>query len=317
MSFDPQQRIFVAGHRGMVGSALVRRLRALNGAHLILRSRSELDLEDDAAVGAFFRETRPEVVIVAAARVGGIHANQSFPASFLRENLAIALNTIHAAFGHGARRLLFLGSSCIYPRQAPQPITEDSLLTGPLEPTNEAYAIAKIAGLKLAQFYRRQHGVLFHSAMPTNLYGPGDFYHPTHSHVIPALLRRFHEARESGSPEVVLWGTGSPRREFLHVDDLASACLHLLGLPDPPDWVNVGTGTDVTISELAEAVKEVVGYQGRLVWDASKPDGTPRKLLNVERLRGTGWSAAVDLSTGLRRTYQDFVEELVGGTLRQ
>ncbi len=201
--------------------------------------------------------------------------------------------------------------------QAPQPITEDSLLTGPLEPTNEAYAIAKIAGLKLAQFYRRQHGVLFHSAMPTNLYGPGDFYHPTHSHVIPALLRRFHEARESGSPEVVLWGTGSPRREFLHVDDLASACLHLLGLPDPPDWVNVGTGTDVTISELAEAVKEVVGYQGRLVWDASKPDGTPRKLLNVERLRGTGWSAAVDLSTGLRRTYQDFVEELVGGTLRQ
>ncbi|MBL9138387.1 MAG: GDP-L-fucose synthase [Verrucomicrobiales bacterium] len=316
MSFDPHQRIFIAGHRGMVGSALVRRLRALGASDLVLRGRSELDLTDGAAVEAFYRESKPSVAIIAAARVGGIHANQSFPAAFLQENLAIALNTIHGAFRQGVKRLLFLGSSCIYPKHAPQPIREDSLLTGPLEPTNEAYAIAKIAGLKLAQFYRRQHGVLFHSAMPTNLYGPGDFYHPTHSHVIPALLRRFHEARTTGLSEVVLWGSGSPRREFLHVDDLAAACVHLLGLEDPPDWVNVGTGTDVTIRELAECVRETTGFAGGLAWDASKPDGTPRKLLDVGRLTSSGWSASIDLVSGLRRTYADFLSEMASGTLR-
>jgi GDP-L-fucose synthase len=213
--------------------------------------------------------------------------------------------------------LLFLGSSCIYPKLAPQPITEDSLLTGPLEPTNEAYAIAKIAGLKLCQFYRKQYGVLFHSAMPTNLYGPGDFYHPTHSHVLPALLRRFHEARENGAAEVTLWGTGTPRREFLHVDDLAEACVHLLGLSDPPDWVNVGTGTDVTIRELAEWVKTVTGFQGALTFDVSKPDGTPRKLLDISRIQATGWKPSISLQDGVARTYQDFLTEKAAGILRE
>jgi GDP-L-fucose synthase len=309
--------VFVAGHRGMVGSALVRRLRARGECELILRDRAQLDLRDAAAVERFFAAERPEVVLLAAARVGGIEANRTFPVEFLEDNLAIALHVIRSAFRHDTARLLFLGSSCIYPREAPQPIPEEALLTGPLEPTNEAYALAKIAGLKLCQYYRRQHGRLFHSVMPTNLYGPGDYYHPERAHVIPALLRRFHEAREAGRPQVVLWGTGTPRREFLHVDDLADACLHLLELPDPPDWINVGTGTDLTIRELAELIREVTGYAGEMVFDTTRPDGTPRKRLDVSRLRATGWAPRIPLREGLAATYQDFLAARAAGTLRE
>jgi GDP-L-fucose synthase len=309
-------KLFIAGHQGMVGAALVRRFSGQPGVSLCLRSRRELDLTNQAAVEAFYAAERPDVAIIAAAKVGGIHANNTYPADFLFDNLAIAANTIHGAWRAGVRRLLFLGSSCIYPKHAPQPMTEDCLLTSALEPTNEAYAIAKIAGLKLCQYYRRQHGVAFHSAMPTNLYGPGDNYHPRNSHVLPALLRRFHEAREQGLPEVVAWGTGSPRREFLHVDDLADACAFLLGQAEPPDWINVGTGTDVTIRELTELVAEVTGYRGRIVWDATKPDGTPRKLMDVSRLSALGWRARVDLRAGVERTYASFREELAAGRLR-
>jgi GDP-L-fucose synthase len=309
-------KLFIAGHQGMVGAALVRRFTGQPGVSLCLRSRRELDLTNQAAVEAFYTAERPDVAIIAAAKVGGIHANNTYPADFLFDNLAIAANTIHGAWRAGVRRLLFLGSSCIYPKHAPQPMTEDCLLTSALEPTNEAYAIAKIAGLKLCQYYRRQHGVAFHSAMPTNLYGPGDNYHPRNSHVLPALLRRFHEAREQGLPEVVAWGTGSPRREFLHVDDLADACAFLLGQAEPPDWINVGTGTDVTIRELTELVAEVTGYRGRIVWDATKPDGTPRKLMDVSRLSALGWRARVDLRAGVERTYASFREELAAGRLR-
>jgi len=308
--------LFIAGHQGMVGAALVRRFSGQPGVSLCLRSRRELDLTNQAAVEAFYAAERPDVAIIAAAKVGGIHANNTYPADFLFDNLAIAANTIHGAWRAGVRRLLFLGSSCIYPKHAPQPMTEDCLLTSALEPTNEAYAIAKIAGLKLCQYYRRQHGVAFHSAMPTNLYGPGDNYHPRNSHVLPALLRRFHEAGEQGLPEVVAWGTGSPRREFLHVDDLADACAFLLGQAEPPDWINVGTGTDVTIRELTELVAEVTGYRGRIVWDATKPDGTPRKLMDVSRLSALGWRARVDLRAGVERTYASFREELAAGRLR-
>lgn len=311
------RRVFVAGHRGLVGAALVRRLRARGDCELLLRDRAQLDLRDAAAVDRFFAAERPEVVLVAAARVGGIEANRTFPVEFLEDNLAIALHTLQSAFRHGTARLLFLGSSCIYPREAPQPIPEEALLTGPLEPTNEAYALAKIAGLKLCQFYRRQHGRLFHSVMPTNLYGPGDYYHPEHAHVIPALLRRFHEARKTGQSRVVLWGTGTPRREFLHVDDLAAACLHLLELPDPPDWVNVGTGADLTIRELAEMIRDITGYQGELVFDSRRPDGTPRKLLDVSRIRATGWAPRIPLAEGLAATYQDFLAARAAGTLRE
>ena len=309
-------KLFIAGHQGMVGAALVRRFTGQPGVSLCLRSRRELDLTSQAAVEAFYAAERPEVAIIAAAKVGGIHANNTYPADFLFDNLAIAANTIHGAWRAGVRRLLFLGSSCIYPKHAPQPMTEDCLLTSALEPTNEAYAIAKIAGLKLCQYYRRQHGVSFHSAMPTNLYGPGDNYHLRNSHVLPALLRRFHEAREQGLPEVVAWGTGSPRREFLHVDDLADACAFLLGQAEPPDWINVGTGTDVTIRELTELVAEVTGYRGRIVWDSTKPDGTPRKLMDVSRLSSLGWRARVDLRAGVERTYASFREELAAGCLR-
>jgi GDP-L-fucose synthase len=309
-------KLFIAGHQGMVGAALVRRFSGQPGVSLCLRSRRELDLTNQAAVEAFYAAERPDVAIIAAAKVGGIHANNTYPADFLFDNLAIAANTIHGAWRAGVRRLLFLGSSCIYPKHAPQPMTEDCLLTSALEPTNEAYAIAKIAGLKLCQYYRRQHGVAFHSAMPTNLYGPGDNYHPRNSHVLPALLRRFHEAREQGLPEVVAWGTGLPRREFLHVDDLADACAFLLGQAEPPDWINVGTGTDVTIRELTELVAEVTGYRGRIVWDATKPDGTPRKLMDVSRLSALGWRARVDLRAGVERTYASFREELAAGRLR-
>jgi GDP-L-fucose synthase len=309
-------KLYIAGHKGMVGSALARRLQDEPGVSLITRSHGQLDLANQAAVDDFFATEKPDVAIIAAAKVGGIHANNTYPADFIHDNLIIAANTVHAAFRHGVRRLLFLGSSCIYPKHAPQPMTEDCLLTSPLEPTNEAYAIAKIAGLKLCQYYRKQHGVLFHSAMPTNLYGPGDNYHPENSHVLPALIRRFHEAREAGQPEVTAWGTGSPRREFLHVDDLADACAFLLRLDNPPDWVNVGTGTDVTIKELTETVADVTGYKGRIAWDATKPDGTPRKLMDISRLAALGWKAKIPLREGIQRTRASFLDEKARGTLR-
>ncbi len=300
----------------MVGSALARRLGREPGSELLIRDRAALDLTSAPAVAAFLAAERPDTVIVAAAKVGGIHANNTFPADFLHENLAIATACVHGAFRAGVRRLLFLGSSCIYPKHAPQPMPEDCLLTGPLEPTNEAYAVAKIAGLKLCQAYRRQHGVLFHSAMPTNLYGPGDNYHPTNSHVLPALIRRFHEAREASLPSVSAWGTGSPRREFLHVDDLADACAFLLGLAEPPDWINVGTGSDVTIRELTHLVAEVTGYKGSVDWDPAKPDGTPRKLLDVSRMTALGWRARIGLREGVAAAYAGFLEEKRSGRLR-
>lgn len=312
----PDSRIFVAGHRGMVGSAVVRALQQRGYNQLILRTRQELDLCDQAAVRAFFQKEKPEYVIVAAARVGGIHANNTFPAEFIHENLASAHNVIHESWSSGVKRLLFLGSSCIYPREAPQPMKEEHLLTGPLEPTNEAYAIAKIAGLKLCQFYRKQYGVLFHSAMPTNLYGPGDNYHPENSHVLPAMIRRFHEAKVQGTPSVTLWGTGSPRREFLHVDDLAEALLLVLQIDNPPDWINVGFGSDVTIRELAETVARVVGYQGEMRWDTSRPDGTPRKLMDSGKLFALGWKPRYDLESGIRHAYEAFLREEAEKRLR-
>jgi GDP-L-fucose synthase len=309
-------KLYIAGHQGMVGSALVRRFQREPGVSLVLRTYQEVDLTRQTAIEAFLATEKPEAAIIAAARVGGIQANNTYPAEFLYDNLAIAANTLHAAYRHGVKRVLFLGSSCIYPRQAPQPMSEDCLLTGVLEPTNEAYAIAKIAGLKLCQYYRRQYGVLFHSAMPTNLYGPGDNYHALNSHVLPALIRRFHEAREAGNAEVTAWGSGRPRREFLHVDDLADACAFLLKLADPPDWINVGSGAEVTIRDLTEMVAAVVGFQGRIVWDAAKPDGTPRKLLDVSKLTALGWKARISLREGLERTYASFLAEQAAGTLR-
>jgi GDP-L-fucose synthase len=300
----------------MVGSALVRRLGREPGVELVLRDRKQLDLTSQSAVTAFLASEKPDAAIIAAAKVGGIHANATYPAEFLADNLAIALATIHGAHKAGVGRLLFLGSSCIYPKHAPQPMTEDCLLSGPLEPTNEAYAVAKIAGLKLCQYYRRQYGAAFHSAMPTNLYGPGDNYHPVNSHVLPALIRRFHEAAEVGAPQVEAWGTGSPRREFLHVDDLADACAFMLGRGDLPDWTNVGTGSDVTIRELTELVAEVTGYRGRISWDPSKPDGTPRKLLDVSRMAALGWKARIPLREGIASTYRSFLEEKKAGKLR-
>ena len=300
----------------MVGGALVRRFAREPGVALVLRPRRELDLTNQAAVTACYAAEKPDVVIIAAAKVGGIHANSTYPAEFLFDNLAIATNCIHGAYAAGVPRVLFLGSSCIYPKLAAQPLREDSLLTGPLEPTNEAYAIAKIAGLKLCEFYRRQYGVLYHSAMPTNLYGPGDNYHPQNSHVLPALIRKFHEAKKTGAPEVVAWGTGAPKREFLHVDELADACAFLLQLSNPPDLINVGTGTEVTIRELTELVSEVVGFTGHVVWDSAKPDGTPRKLMDVSRLAALGWRAQTTLRDGVAKTYRDFLGELAAGTLR-
>ena len=300
----------------MVGSALVRRFQGTPGISLVLRSRQELDLSDQAAVTAFYETEKPDAAIIAAGKVGGIYANNTFPAEFIHENLAIATNCIHSAWVSGVRRLLFLGSSCIYPKLAPQPIREDSLLSSALEPTNEAYAVAKIAGVKLAEYYRRQYGVVFHSAMPTNLYGPGDNSHLRNSHVMPALIRRFHEAKVDGLDEVKAWGTGTPRREFMHVDDLADACAFLLQADDPPDLVNVGSGSDVTIRELVELVASVVDYAGRIIWDESKPDGTPRKLLDTSLINSLGWCARIPLKDGLRQTYQAFLEELEGGRLR-
>ena len=309
-------KLYIAGHNGMVGGALVRRFQSEPGVELLLRTRREVDLTNQASVEKLMAVEKPDAVIVAAAKVGGIHANHTYPADFIYENLVIAANAVHGAYRASVRRLLFLGSSCIYPKHAPQPMTEDCLLTSALEPTNEAYAIAKIAGLKLCQYYRKQHGVMFHSAMPTNLYGPGDNYHPQNSHVLPALIRRFHEAKEAGRPEVGAWGTGSPRREFLHVDDLADACAFLLRQSEPPDWVNVGTGTDVTIRELTEMVAAVTGFRGRIVWDPTKPDGTPRKLMDVSRLTTLGWQARIGLREGLERTYAGFLAEKAAGTLR-
>jgi GDP-L-fucose synthase len=300
----------------MVGSSLVRRFEREPDVSLLLRSRAELDLTNQAAVLAFFATEKPDVAIIGAARVGGIHANSTYPAEFIYDNLFIAANCIHDAYLTGVKRVLFLGSSCIYPKNAPQPMSEDCLLTGPLEPTNEAYAIAKIAGLKLAQFYRRQYGVLYHSAMPTNLYGPGDNYHLQNSHVLPALIRKFHETKAAGRAEVVAWGTGSPRREFLQVDDLADACAFLLNLSNPPELINVGLGTDVTIRELTEIVATSVGFTGRIMWDTTKPDGTPLKLMDVSRLTALGWKAKVTLRDGVEMTYRSYLAENAASTLR-
>ena len=311
------ERIYVAGHQGMVGSAVSRHLRLEPETEVITRTRAELDLCDGSAVNEFFAREKPDLVVMAAARVGGIHANDAYSGEFIYENLAISLNVTHAAWRHGVARFLNLGSSCIYPREASQPMSEDALLTGPLEPTNEAYAVAKIAALKLCSHYRKQYGVIFHSAMPTNLYGTGDNYHPVNSHVLPALLHRIHEAKERNAAEVVIWGTGNPLREFMHVDDLAFAILHLLQLDDPPDWVNVGSGIEVSIRELAERIKETVGYEGELLFDSTKPDGSPRKLMDSSLLRSTGWKPRISLEDGLASTYADFQRELAEGTLRK
>jgi GDP-L-fucose synthase len=304
--FDLSGRsVYVAGHRGMVGSAIVRRLAAVD-CEVITSTRHDVDLLQQRETERFLAARNPDVVILAAAKVGGIHANSTFPADFIYENLAIAVNTVHAAFNVGVKKLLFLGSSCIYPRLAPQPISEDDLLSSALEPTNEWYAIAKIAGLKLCQAYRRQHGADFISVMPTNLYGPGDNYHPQNSHLVAALIRRFHEAKRAGAPTVTVWGTGTPRRELLFVDDLADACVFVLERYSAEAPLNVGTGQDVTIAEFARLVAEVVGYQGELAYDTSKPDGTPRKRLDVSRLTGLGWSAHTPLRAGLARAYAAF-----------
>ena len=304
----PESRIYVAGHRGLVGSALVRRLRAAGFANLLLRDRGELDLTRSPAVEDFFASERPEYVFLAAARVGGIAANDTRPAEFLHDNLAIQTNVIDAAYRHGTAKLLFLGSSCIYPRLAPQPLREDSLLTGPLEPTNEWYAVAKIAGLKMCQAYRRQYGFNAISLMPTNLYGPGDNFSLETAHVLPALLRRFHEAREQAAPEVMLWGTGTPRRAFLYVDDLADACLLLMQRYEDERPINVGCGRDQTIAELAEIIRGIVGYSGAVRFDHARPDGTPRKLLDTSRLSALGWEPRIGLEAGIRSTYLWYLE---------
>jgi GDP-L-fucose synthase len=313
---DPSWKVYVSGHRGMVGSAIVRKLDSLGYEEIETSTRAELDLTDQTAVRRFYELERPDAVVIAAAKVGGIGANSTYPADFIYENLAIATNQIHAAYEFGVKRLLFLGSSCIYPKQAPQPTPEDCLLTSELEPTNEPYAIAKIAGLKMCQYYRKQYGVMFHSLMPTNLYGPGDNYHLENSHVLPALIRKFHEAKENGDPEVVMWGTGTPLREFLHVDDLADASLFLMGLDNPPDWVNVGSGDEVSIRQLAESVKNAVGYEGAIVKDLDKPDGTPRKLMDNSLLNSLGWTREIDLDSGIKRTYESFLAEMANDSLR-
>jgi GDP-L-fucose synthase len=304
---DKQAKVYVAGHRGMVGSAIVRALETAGYTQIVTRSSKELDLRDQAAVDAFFAAERPRYVFLAAARVGGIVANDSYPADFIYDNLVIETNVIGSAHRHGVGKLLFLGSTCIYPKLAPQPLKEDYLLTGPLEPTNEWYAVAKIAGIKLCQAFRRQHGSDFISAMPTNLYGPGDNYDLEKSHVIPAMLRKMHDAMLRDEPEVVLWGTGTPRREFLHVDDLADALLFLMREYSGESHVNVGVGTDLTIRELAETVQAIVGYRGRLVFDTTRPDGTPRKLVDTQMINAMGWHPRIPLPEGLRDAYRWFV----------
>src|SRR5216117_3769920 len=304
---DKSDKIFVSGHHGMVGSAVMRRLQADGFKNLLIRDRSELDLMDESAVAKFFLKEKPTIVICAAAKVGGIQANNDYPVQFLLDNLRIQNNVIRSAYDSGVRKLLFLGSSCIYPKLAPQPIPESALLSGPLEPTNEAYAIAKIAGIKLCQAYARQKGKNFISVMPTNLYGPNDNFDLETSHVLAALVRKAHEAKTQNEKQLIVWGTGKPRREFLHVDDLAAACLLLLEKYDSPEIINIGCGEDVTIRELAELVCEVVGFDGKLVWDKTKPDGTPRKLLNVTKIRKLGWQPAIPLRKGIAQTYEWFL----------
>lgn len=313
---DKNAKIFIAGHTGMVGSAILRALRSRGHSNFALKTHAELDLTAAAAVRKFYAEEKPEIVVVAAAKVGGILANSRFPVEFLRVNLEIALNVICGAYEAGVRRLLYLGSTCIYPRNAPQPIREDALLTSELEKTNEGYALAKISGVKLCEYYRREYGALFHSGMPTNLYGPGDNYHPENSHVLPALIRRFHEAARERRAQVEMWGTGTPLREFLHADDLAAACAFLLSLENPPDLVNLGSGEEVSIRELGEIVAETVGYRGKIVFDTSKPDGTPRKLCDTSLLRSLGWTPKIPLRAGIASAYRDFLRESASGTLR-
>lgn len=313
---QPASRIYVAGHRGLVGAALVRRLRRAGFVNLILRTRAELDLTDQPAVERFFQAEKPEFVFLAAARVGGIQANRTRPAEFIYENLAIQTNVIHAAWRHGVRKLLFLGSSCIYPKYAPQPMREEYLLSGPLEPTNQPYAVAKIAGLEMCRAYRRQYGFNAISLMPTNLYGPGDNFDLESSHVLAAMIRKFHEAKLAGLPQVVLWGTGTPRRELLHVDDLADAALFLMERYEGEDPINVGTGEDLSICELAELVRAVVGYEGGIVFDSSMPDGTPRKLLDVSRLHALGWRHRIGLREGVEQTWHWFREHWAPAALR-
>ena len=323
---DSNQKIYVAGHRGMVGSAIVRNLQAKGYNNIVTRTHSELDLTNQSQVASFFETEQPDQVYLAAAKVGGIHANNTYPAEFIYDNLMVQSNVIHQAFLSGVQKLLFLGSSCIYPKLAPQPMSEDALLTGKLESTNEPYAIAKIAGIKICESYNRQygesHGVDYRSVMPTNLYGPGDNYHPENSHVIPALIRRFHEARVANAPEVVIWGTGTPKREFLYVDDMAAASVFVMDLDKSiydahtspmESHINVGFGSDVTIAELAKAVGNAVGYQGNIDFDVSKPDGTPRKWMDSSKLNRLGWKPSVDLSNGLKVAYQDFVQMMSGG----
>jgi GDP-L-fucose synthase len=316
-SLDRSARTYVAGHRGLVGGAVLRQLVDLGFSDLITRTSAELDLRDPVAVEAFFAEQRPATVVMAAAKVGGIMANNTYPADFLSDNLRIQVNVLDAAARYGATKLLFLGSSCIYPKFAEQPIREDSLLTGLLEPTNDAYAIAKIAGVLHVQALRRQYGVHYISAMPTNLYGPGDNFDPVGSHVLPGLIRRFDEAARTGAPAVTVWGTGTPLREFLHVDDLARACVHLLEHYDEPEPINVGVGEDLSIRELAELVADIVGYTGRLEFDPTKPDGTPRKLLDVGKIHGLGWKAQIGLREGLTSTYEWYREQLDAGQLQR
>ena len=301
--------IYVAGHTGMVGSAIVRKLKELGHENFILKTSSELDLRDSSAVDLFFEKEKPQLVFLAAAKVGGILANKKYPADFLFDNLAISSNVIRSSHKHSVEKLLFLGSSCIYPKFAPQPISESSLLTGELEPTNEPYALAKIAGIKMCEAYRAQHGCNFISAMPTNLYGPGDNYHPQNSHVLPSFIRRFHEAKLSSQPEVQCWGSGDPMREFLHVNDLASACIFLMENYDEEGWVNIGTGSDLRIKDLANMVADVVGYKGQIKWDTSKPDGTPRKLLSVGLINSLGWKALIDLRNGIESVYEKYASD--------
>jgi GDP-L-fucose synthase len=298
--------IYVAGHRGMVGSAIIRRLLSAGYTRILTRGSRELDLRDQAAVGTFFQESKPDYVFLAAAKVGGILANDTYRGEFLYDNLMIQSNVIHASHLNGVKKLLFLGSSCIYPKMAPQPLREDYLLTGPLEPTNEPYAIAKIAGIKLCDAYRAQYGSRFISVMPTNLYGPNDNYDLNNSHVLPALIRKFHEARMSGAESVTIWGTGKPRREFLHVDDLADACLHLMSTYDDAGLVNIGTGEDIEIGALASLVARIVGFEGAIIHDLTKPDGTPRKLLDVSKLHGLGWTHRISLEEGIRAVYTEY-----------
>lgn len=305
---EKNANIYIAGHRGMVGSAILRKLQNEGFSNFLLKTSKELDLRDFTAVQALFEQERPDYVFLAAAKVGGIIANNTYRADFIYENLAIQNNIIHNAYVYGVKKLMFLGSSCIYPKLAPQPLKEEYLLTGTLEHTNEPYAIAKIAGIKMCEAYRAQYGCNFISVMPTNLYGPNDNYDLEKSHVLPAMIRKFHEAKNQGLPNVTLWGTGSPMREFLHADDLAAACLYLMGNYSESELVNVGTGVDVTIKELAETVKEIVGFDGKIIWDTTKPDGTPRKLMDVSKLHNVGWRHTIDLKEGIALAYADFLE---------